>query len=310
MPALRMHHRERGIVADGTDVAEVIGQPFEFRHQGAQPHGAFRNLALVRRLDRPGKGERVGDGAVAGNTPRQHRGPIDRQSRHQPFDALVHVTESRFEPHDGFAVRREPEVTRLDDARMHRAHRDLMQAFPADGKEGVGGRDRRSIPSVAGWPFRFHVPWSSHGRVSGSPSGSSPQRSRMARSRRMAGACVCPTDGNRFPSHSRLITPKIFMPGAGQRHVHVVTIGPEPEQSPIPGRQQPRRPSPGLGRHDGTRPRTMLLGNPPGLHDVAQVQSWPASHCSPSATIPRRAGTTTPMRVAGRFPRPTPVPDA
>ena len=34
--AMRMHERERGVVADGADIAEVIGQSLELRHQRPQ----------------------------------------------------------------------------------------------------------------------------------------------------------------------------------------------------------------------------------------------------------------------------------
>ena len=34
--AMRMHEREGGVVADGADVAEMIGEPLELGHQRAQ----------------------------------------------------------------------------------------------------------------------------------------------------------------------------------------------------------------------------------------------------------------------------------
>ena len=42
--AMRQHDAERGIVADRAEVAEVVGQPFQFRHHAAQPHGARRRF--------------------------------------------------------------------------------------------------------------------------------------------------------------------------------------------------------------------------------------------------------------------------
>ena len=35
--AMGMHEREGGIVADGADIAEMIGEPFELGHQRSQP---------------------------------------------------------------------------------------------------------------------------------------------------------------------------------------------------------------------------------------------------------------------------------
>ena len=53
--ALRMHHGEGGIVTDGTDVAEVIGEPFQLGHERAQPKSAAWHLDAECRLDRPGE---------------------------------------------------------------------------------------------------------------------------------------------------------------------------------------------------------------------------------------------------------------
>jgi hypothetical protein len=137
VPTVGVHHGKGGIVADRTDVSEMIGEPFELAHQGTQPDGAYGDFDAVRCLDRPGEGEGIGHGAVAGNPPRKYRRTINRHSLHEPFSSLVHVAKALLEPHDGLAVRREPEVTRFDDARMHGAHRDLVQAFTLGGQESV-----------------------------------------------------------------------------------------------------------------------------------------------------------------------------
>ena len=42
--AMRMDQREGGVVADGADVAEVVGEPLQLGHEGAQPDGARRRL--------------------------------------------------------------------------------------------------------------------------------------------------------------------------------------------------------------------------------------------------------------------------
>jgi len=49
--------RERGVVADGADVAEMVRQPFELRHQRPEILARARRLELQRRLDRVGEGE-------------------------------------------------------------------------------------------------------------------------------------------------------------------------------------------------------------------------------------------------------------
>jgi hypothetical protein len=62
----------------------------------------------------------------------------------------VHIAEPLFEAHHGLAVRGEAEMARLDDAGMHRTHRDLVQSLPAHRQEGVVGRiaQRRVLRSA------------------------------------------------------------------------------------------------------------------------------------------------------------------
>ena len=50
------HESEGGVVADGANVAKVIGEAFEFGHQGAQPGRARRYRQAERRLDGAGEG--------------------------------------------------------------------------------------------------------------------------------------------------------------------------------------------------------------------------------------------------------------
>ena len=42
--AMGMHERKRRVVADGADIAEMIGQPFELRHQRPQIARARRRF--------------------------------------------------------------------------------------------------------------------------------------------------------------------------------------------------------------------------------------------------------------------------
>jgi hypothetical protein len=62
---MRVHERKRGVIADGTDIAEMVGEALEFSHQGAQVDRAWRRLNFVRRFHGVGKSKRVGHGAVA-----------------------------------------------------------------------------------------------------------------------------------------------------------------------------------------------------------------------------------------------------
>ena len=63
--------------------------------------------------------------------------------RHQALYALVHISEPLLQPDDRFAARRKSKMPWLDDAGMHRPHRDLMQALTLGGQEAVGRRRRR-----------------------------------------------------------------------------------------------------------------------------------------------------------------------
>ena len=84
-----------------------------------------------------------------------------------------------------------------------------MQAFALGRQKriGLGLAVRRSSRHAPSGCRSGHLPWSSHGARIGEPSGSSPDRSRSARSSRMAGACSRPTDGKRCSSHARLRIP-------------------------------------------------------------------------------------------------------
>ena len=144
-PAMRVHQRKRRVVADRADIAEMVRQPLQFRHQRAQELRARRRFDAEHRFDRMRKGDAVSDGAVARGTRGEPRRLFDRRAGHQRLDAFVHVAEPLFEPHHGFAAGGEAKMSRLDDSGMHRADRNLMQAFAFDGKEPIGVTNRRRL---------------------------------------------------------------------------------------------------------------------------------------------------------------------
>ena len=53
------------------------------------------------------------------------------------------IAQALFEPHDRFAIGGEAEMARLDDASMHGADRDLVQAFTFGRQKRIGARRRR-----------------------------------------------------------------------------------------------------------------------------------------------------------------------
>ena len=63
---------------------------------------------------------------------------------HQPVDPLVDIAEALLQPDDGLARRGEAEMARLDDAGMHRADRDLMEALAFGRQERIRRRRRHA----------------------------------------------------------------------------------------------------------------------------------------------------------------------
>ena len=158
--ALRMHHRERSIVADGADIAEMIGQPLDFRHQCAQVGRARRRGQLQCGFGGLRKRKGIGDRAVTRSAGGQFRRIVESSAGHQQLDALVHVAEPLLEAHHMFAVGGEAEMSRFDDAGMHGTDRNLVQAFAFGGEESVGS----SLPAI---PHAVIEPGSRVGRTHG-----------------------------------------------------------------------------------------------------------------------------------------------
>ena len=145
-----VNQRKGRIVADGADVAEMIGDPLQFRHHAAQHGGARRNVNRERRLDGAGKRKAERDRRVPGH-PRHHpcgRGEIDIGQ--ESVDPLVHIAEPRFQPRHRLAVGGEAEMAGLDDARVNGTHGDLVKPMALHGQKIVSGRiaqrRRRSGP--------------------------------------------------------------------------------------------------------------------------------------------------------------------
>ena len=134
---MSQHEREGGVVADGADVAEMIGDALQLGHDGPQGLGAGPHGATDSRFHGARKGQRVGDGAVPRDATGKAGGGLDRTARHEPFDASVHVAEPLLEADHGLAAGREAEMARLDDPGMHGTDRNLMQLGPFGGQEAV-----------------------------------------------------------------------------------------------------------------------------------------------------------------------------
>ena len=147
--ALRVHHRERSVVANRADVTQVIRDPLELGHHRAQPHRARRRVELECRLHGASEDKRIRHRAVPGHARRNSRSIVDRFVAQQLLDALVGIAEALLEPDNGFAARREAKMSGLDDPGMHRTDRNLMQTRTLRLEKPVG-RQRRARPRRLG----------------------------------------------------------------------------------------------------------------------------------------------------------------
>src|SRR4029078_5821221 len=148
--ALRLHQRKRRIVADRADISKMIGQTFELGHQRPQIARARWRHDLHRGLRRLRKRECVSDSAVARGACRKLRNLLKRRPLHERLDALVYPAKALLQPYHVFPVCRKTEMSRLNDAGMHKSNRNLVQSLSC-GREKI----------VRNWPARggFFAEW-------------------------------------------------------------------------------------------------------------------------------------------------------
>ena len=125
------------IVADSAHVVHMMRQAFEFGHDAAQENRARRHVPSKGGFGGKREGKAVGDRAVARNARRNFRSLIQWRAGAEGLDAPVHIAQPFLQARDGLAVAGEAEMAWLDDARMHGAHGDLVQASAIHGKECV-----------------------------------------------------------------------------------------------------------------------------------------------------------------------------
>ncbi len=134
---MREHDGEPAVAADRADIAEMICQPLQLRHQGAQPVGARGRRPVERSLHRARKRNTVSDRRIAGATACQLRSALNVGAPQKTLDSLVRVAEALLEAHHRVAVGADPEVARFDDGGMDGAYGKLVNALSFDGKEAV-----------------------------------------------------------------------------------------------------------------------------------------------------------------------------
>ena len=270
---------------------------------------ARRRLDAERGLDGAGEGERVGDGAVARDAAGEPAPPRSRSApAHQPLDALVHVAEPLLEAHHGLAVGGEAEMAGLDDAGVHRADRDLVQALALDRQERVGrrraagvgrarraarGRPRRRGRARAAGPARRRreaeqvadraLQPDRRRMDAGRPTGNAPSRMRRL------------SDGDLAAG---LVAAAPCAPASGSPH--------RPSRSPRPSARRPTAARQPVVRRRAARPGPMRRDWSPSARRSAEAsaRSWP--HPSSARDVLEPGAPAAP---AGRCPRPAPARD-
>ncbi len=154
--AMRMHQREGGVVADGADIAEVIGKPLEFGEQRTEPDRAIGHDEFQCGFGGLRKCVSIGDGAVARHPSGELDGSFKIGSNHEPLDALVGVSQPLLQPDHGLAACGKPEMSGLDDPRVHGTDRDLVHAVALHRQEAVGRRLRSRTDVIS--QRKSHIP--------------------------------------------------------------------------------------------------------------------------------------------------------
>ena len=134
---LRQAERQRGVVAERTEVAEVVGDAFSFQQQRPQPAGARRDRAPRGCFQRHAVGPRVGNRRIARYAPGEAMRIERCQLGEALLDPLVGVAQPLLQAQHLFADDRKAEMPWLDDAGVHRADRDLVDPVTGDANEGI-----------------------------------------------------------------------------------------------------------------------------------------------------------------------------
>ena len=115
----------------------MIGQPLELERDAPDRLRPRRLPAPRQRLDRAAVRGGVPDHRVARDRFGDQHGAIGAGGLQQPLDAAMLVAEHDLEKQHLLAVGLKAEVSRLDDAGVHRPDRDLVDLLPLDAEEGV-----------------------------------------------------------------------------------------------------------------------------------------------------------------------------
>src|SRR5665213_467503 len=158
----RLDESEADVVAERADISHMVVHALQLEEQRAKRRRLVGHVDPACLLDRQAVGEVVADGAVAGHSLRERDSVVDVASLEELLDATVREPEPCLHFEDRLADDREAEVSRLDETRVDRSDRNLIDAgtLHPNEREGPGvspHRRRRTcvvqhrVPSL--WPM-------------------------------------------------------------------------------------------------------------------------------------------------------------
>ena len=296
------HEGKGRVVANGADVAQMVGDAFELRHRAPQGVRACRNLATGRCLHRPREGQGIGDRAVSRNAAGDTASMLDRAARDETFNALVDVSETFLQANDRLAAGGEAEMAGLDDAGMHGADRDLVQIRPFDGEKGVA-RAARRCHRIAGQrmpdiPASVIEPRPGVGHILGDKPDEVLDRPFQANGRSVRTAYRGKSPFRAGQAQNGYSLGRLLEDG----HVHDVWFRPQREQGPSSVREFVRRCLPQAGIDIQTRPRAWRSRDLTFSEHIVERRHHAFS--SITRAIGPRSETRRRARQAERHPRP------
>ncbi|MBM7789640.1 hypothetical protein JOD67_006320 [Tenggerimyces flavus] len=157
-----MENAEADVVAERTEIGDVVVEAFQLQQQRPVPGGVNRSVDAERLLDRERVREAVPDRGVTADAFGELDPVVRFAALEELLDALVHEPEPWLELQDGLSNNGETEVSGFDEPRVHWADRYLVDARPLDGAERIrplgiveaGNRTRvRAHREPATWPM-------------------------------------------------------------------------------------------------------------------------------------------------------------
>ena len=257
------------IAGQRSQISDVVGNALQLQRYAADRLGAGRDAHPGEGFNGLAIGSRVADRRVARQRFHVMDRPRRRPSGQRSLYAAMLISERDLQVIDILPVALEPEVPGFDDARMHGAHRDLMDFFSLDAEKLRIPDDDLSVP-MPRIPGRREA-------AAGSESASARDGRRAARptARRSPARTSAPARHSGVMRGIGVRIPPSREPRASRRR-HAP--GPRSGARPLPPAVQrartggPLPPRPRL-RTSGTR-----IGKAPGPHRAA-----PARHCAAEA---------------------------